>query len=149
MRVDVDVTDLAGEAVRAGIELVAEHQAAADAGAERHHQEARVLAAVTVELLAQGRGRGVVFHRDRAAQAPCELLPDVHVLEPGNVGEPPAATVRVDLTGIATPTASGREARASAALAIVSSTCSAVDPALVAVVASLSTSPPSTMPARM
>jgi glucokinase len=33
------VTDLAGHAVRTAVELAAEHDAAADAGSDRHHQQ--------------------------------------------------------------------------------------------------------------
>src|SRR5687768_16572784 len=81
----------------ARIKRMSHHAAAADAGAESHHQKARVVPTVAVEPFTQCGGGGVVFDRDRAIEPFGELAPDVHALEPGDVGEAPAATLAVHL----------------------------------------------------
>src|SRR5262249_43197020 len=53
--IDRHVADLAAEAVRASAHLAIDHDAAADARAERHHQEARL--AVTVHEVSERGGR--------------------------------------------------------------------------------------------
>ncbi len=83
------------KAVGARIELVTQHQAPADAGTQRHHQETGMVAAVAVQLLAErGRGR-VVLDGDRTAEALGQLFADRHAFEVRHVGEPPAAALCV------------------------------------------------------
>src|SRR5690606_10096024 len=97
--VDVHVTDLTREAARPRVEEVTEHQAAADARAQRDHEEARVDSPVAVELLSESGRRRVVLDGDGAPETLRELLRHVDALEAGDVGEPPATAVGVHLTG--------------------------------------------------
>src|SRR5690606_3984003 len=97
--IDVDVPDLAREAVGARVQLPADHQAAADAGAEGDHEERRIAGAVAVQVLAERRRRGVVLDGHRAAQAIAQPLPELDALEAGHVREPPAAPRGIDLPG--------------------------------------------------
>jgi hypothetical protein len=91
------MADFRRKAVGARIELMPEHEAAADARAKGHHEKARVLTPVAVQLLAErGRGR-VVLDSNRAPQAFGQLFADGHALEAGYVGQAPAAPLRVDL----------------------------------------------------
>jgi hypothetical protein len=89
--------DLAAEAVRAAAELAVDHEPAADACAERCEQEARGAPAVTEHELAERRGGGVVLDDDGRVDASRELARDVHALESGDVGQPKAEAVGVDL----------------------------------------------------
>jgi hypothetical protein len=94
--VDVEVAELPREAVRAWIEHVTEHQSGADARTQRHHQEARVLAAVPVQSLTERRAGGIVLDGDWAtAKPPRQLFSYVNAGEARHVGEPPAATLCV------------------------------------------------------
>jgi hypothetical protein len=54
---------------------------------------------VAEQSFAERGRRGVVFDDDPRAESPRELVGDAHVLEAGHVGQPPAASIGVDLAG--------------------------------------------------
>ena len=79
-------------------QLAIQHQATPDAGAQRHHQEARILLTPAVERLTKRGHGGVVLHDHGATDPTFELALNVHAREAGHVGELPARTGAIDLT---------------------------------------------------
>jgi hypothetical protein len=57
------MADFRAKTVGPRVQLAADHEPAADAGAERYQEECLMLLAVTVELLGQRSGRSAVLHR--------------------------------------------------------------------------------------
>ncbi len=96
--VDEDVSDLAAETMSPALEPSIDDDSAPHARAERAKDEASIMTAVTVTELAKGRGRCVVFHDHRTADALLELAGDRYSLESRYVGQTPASTLGVHLS---------------------------------------------------
>jgi hypothetical protein len=63
--IHANMANFCAEAVRPGVELVANHEPAANPGLERHEQESLVLLTVPVQSFGPRAGGGAVFDRDR------------------------------------------------------------------------------------
>jgi hypothetical protein len=74
VRVDLEMSDLRAEPVRAAEHLATDDDPAADSGAERHEQEVVDALRRTVRALGQRRHVGVVVDDDRAAGRSREAL---------------------------------------------------------------------------
>ncbi len=96
---DLHVSELAGDAVLAPLDLALLQDRAADAGAERDHDEVVLAAAGAEAPLGPGGGIGVVVHEDGDGQAAGEAVAQ-RLVAPGQVrGEQDAVAVGVDPAG--------------------------------------------------
>jgi len=81
------MTDFASKSMRAATQMAIDHEASANPGSEREHEEAREVPAMAFDHLGQCGSRGVVLDHYTAAEALAQLDGKIGSLEARHVGK--------------------------------------------------------------